>query len=219
MTSSNLQAVLFDMDGVLFESIAAHKKAFRTLLKEIGIKKFNYSDVAGMSTRNALKSILKKSAIPFTLKQLSKWTTRKQHLSYNELKKRPSIRSGTSQTLNTLRRHFVLGLVSSAGNEKIRLFLKASQTRPFFSFVISGEDVRQAKPHPQIYRLAIRKLKMKPEKILVVEDSVSGVKSALAAGTRVVALRGTCPGSVLRKAGAPKVLNHLRDLISYATNY
>ncbi len=71
-----------------------------------------------------------------------------------------------------------------------------------FDAVVTGEDIEHKKPAPDIFLLAARRIGVPPERCVVVEDAVSGVTAAKAAGARCLGLTGSYPAAALRAAGA-----------------
>lgn len=94
-----------------------------------------------------------------------------------------------------------LAVASSADRVKIDINLREIGLPSYtFDAIISGEDVELKKPHPDIYLLAAEKTGLQPEECLVVEDAVSGVKAAKAAGCKCLALTTSFPAEKLAEA-------------------
>jgi beta-phosphoglucomutase len=79
-------------------------------------------------------------------------------------------------------------LATMSHREQVRYVLDALNLTDAFDFVATRDDVEQGKPHPEIYQLVMAQLDVSPEDTLIIEDSVNGVKAALAAGTHVIAV-------------------------------
>jgi beta-phosphoglucomutase len=106
-----------------------------------------------------------------------------------------------------------IALASSSSKKNVNLFLHSSKTKQFFSTVLTGDDVALAKPHPEIYIKAANLLNIKPDKILVIEDALSGVDAAINAGLSVIAITGTYSRSELENAKSLYVIDDLSQLL------
>jgi HAD superfamily hydrolase (TIGR01509 family) len=98
-----------------------------------------------------------------------------------------------------------VGIVTGAQREDVLAVLNGSRTVELVSVLIAEEDVSNAKPHPEGFLAAARMLKRRPSDVLVFEDSVPGVRAALAAGMHCIAVGGVEPGRELR-ATAPAIV-------------
>ena len=120
---------------------------------------------------------------------------------------------GAVDTVRTLAARWPLGLASSANRSLIELVLGSTGLVETFSIVVSSEEVGRGKPAPDVYIEAARRLDVKPERCLGVEDSSNGIRSALAAAMKVVAVPcagAPVPGDVLARCAA--VLDRVTQL-------
>ena len=96
---------------------------------------------------------------------------------------------------------------ATTSHGKSRVQLQSAEAR------VCGDDVAQAKPHPEIYQRTFAKLDIDPCAALVIEDAVAGIQAARAAGAgAVVGVEGTCSVSQLSAAGASRVIRGVSDL-------
>jgi HAD superfamily hydrolase (TIGR01509 family) len=95
---------------------------------------------------------------------------------------------GAVAAVERLAEHRPLGLASSSNRELIELVLKLSGLAPYFRVTVSSEEVPRGKPAPDVYLEAARRLDVAPERCAAIEDSENGIKSAKAAGMRVLAI-------------------------------
>ncbi len=208
---------IFDMDGVLFDSTHAHAAAFR---KALGpkVRQFDYRQVAGMKTRDAMLHVLRANRLSYSPRQLQALIRTKQRLAYQLLQQRPPIVSGCRALLTTLRKHSQLALVSSSRRKNVRLFLKSSKTRPLFSTIVAGEDMTRSKPSPVTYQQVLRKLRVKPSEGVVIEDAIQGIQAARRAGIAAIGVLGHSSRAQLKRAGAFKIIRRIQELRSYAAH-
>ncbi len=88
-------------------------------------------------------------------------------------------------------RGFKLGCCSNSMKETLHIMLKSAHLFDFFDLILGNDQVKNPKPHPEIYLTACKALRVKPQECIVVEDSVHGIASAKASGAVVYPVRGT----------------------------
>jgi CTP:molybdopterin cytidylyltransferase MocA len=129
------------------------------------------------------------------------------------LQRQKPLAPGSEDALAELASVYPLAIASSGSRLSVDAFLKLSGSGSLFRAILSGEDVANAKPDPEIYLRSARQLGLPPDACLVVEDAVSGVQAARAAGACVVAIEGTCPARDLQQAGAHLLVPNLGQLV------
>lgn len=211
---SQLKAVIFDMDGVLFLSGDCHAEAFRGALAEVGINEFSYPTVAGMRTDEAFKKIYASQKLALDEPRLSELVKNKQARVRSALERDSRVNNYADDLIGNLRNKFRLVLASSASRPTIEIFLQKIQDPTAFEFCLDGSVVKEAKPAPEIYLLAAERLSLSPSECLVIEDALSGIQAALAAKMAVIAVTGTERRAVLDESGAHQVITGLQELES-----
>ena len=181
--------VIFDMDGVLVDSEKFICKAACLMFEEIGLRTnpADFLPFVGMGEDRYIGGVAEKYNFPIEIDAVKKRT----YDIYLE------IIQGALQSLDGVHQ-FVkkckdtgkkIAVASSADRRKVMGNLKEIGLPPdYFDAIVVGEDVSHKKPAPDIFLLAANRLKLKPEECLVVEDAVSGVAAAKAAGSRCLAL-------------------------------
>jgi len=210
-----LEAVLFDMDGVLLLSTEAHARAYTQVLAERGIADFEYRRYAGLRTAEAMAAILAERGLSPSGDELAGLVA---------ASRRWRAKPGTADThpVRLPRTPHAARPELQAGAGQLRLgppgraLPGRSGCRDLFDCVIDGSRVRAAKPDPECYRLAQHELGVTAERCLVVEDAASGIAAARQLGMKVVALVGTLPAAELLAAGADWVVEDLFDLVGGA---
>jgi HAD superfamily hydrolase (TIGR01509 family) len=210
---ASLSAVIFDLDGVLWDSTPIHARAYYQVLETENILEFSYSQYAGMTTKECLKQIFRLQGRDVSEAKLEELSSMKSRLALQALESHPPVLAGCRNLIETLRLKRRVALASSASPATVELFLKASGCGGLFSTVLNASSVNRHKPAPDIYLKACELLKADPSKVLVVEDAVAGIVAAKAAGTSVWAVDSTCPADALLAAGADHVMHSLNELL------
>ena len=209
------KAVLFDMDGVLIESEALMAKTGVKGLKKFGIeaKESDFADFVGCGETRYIGGVAEKYGVPYRPEM-------KEYLyaCYDELVRQEAvIPVGVLDVLHTLReKGYRLAICSSADRCKVLMNLSAiGAAETLFDALITGTDIRNPKPDPEIYRTGAASLGLSPAACIVVEDAPSGITAAHAAGIETIALATSFPADYLRAQSAPEYL--LPDLRSILT--
>jgi len=183
-----IDAVIFDMDGVLADSEPVHLYAMRLLLAEYGVDWVpdGRDPTVGLTALEAFAIICTRHALPHDPRRLDElYTARVVPL----LRERVTPLPGVPDVPKALAaRGLRLGLASSSGPAVIETTLAALGVRPLFEAVVSGVEVARGKPAPDVFLETARRLGVAPAACVVVEDSERGVSAARAAGMRCVAI-------------------------------
>ena len=184
-----LEAVLFDMDGVLVDSETYIRKAALEMFHRKGyqVAESDFMPFTGMGENRYLGGVAEKNGIPFDLKA-DKARTYEIYASLVHGKLHPldGVISFIERCLN---RGLRLAVASSADPIKIHINLEEiGLERSIFHAIVSGLDTEHKKPAPDIFLKAAELVGVEPGHCLVVEDAVSGVEAGKAAGAKVLAL-------------------------------
>jgi HAD superfamily hydrolase (TIGR01509 family) len=186
---SDTRAIIFDMDGVLFLSSGCHERAFQETLSGIGIVGFSYASIAGMRTDDAMRKVLAENGRgDVDDSELDALVEDKRGRARGLLAEEGVVADGAAELVAHLHGKYRLALASSASPRSVELFLKRSGFSETLEFSLDGSMVPNAKPAPDIYDLAVRKLGLKPGQCVVIEDAVNGVQAAVAANIPVIAI-------------------------------
>lgn len=210
MMSNKINAFIFDMDGVLIDSYAMHKKALELTAKEYGfiVSEDEFVSIFGKTSYEGMKS----------LKYCKDWSdekiyefNEKQDGKFRELfKKNPKFIDGALDFIKKLYdKKFLIGIGTSAPRENAIAFVDVIGSNGYFKSIITGDDVKKGKPDPEIYIKCSSALSQKPENCLVFEDSVMGIKSAKSAGMKVIGLTTTHNEKELSEADF--IINNFKD--------
>lgn len=213
---SKTRAIVFDLDGVLVNSAPCHRAAFEEILASYGIDGFDYSQFAGWRTRDVVEKVLRDAGRNASPAEIDAASARKSELARERMAACDPIVPGCVDVLRELSgRGYALALASSGSAESVRMFLDSAGVRPLFRSILTGGDVRHAKPDPEIYSVTFEKIGAAPDDCLVVEDAAAGVQAARGAGASVIGVQGTCRPEELIAAGAVHVLSDLREFTAW----
>lgn len=182
-------AVLFDVDGVLVDSYAAHRRSWQRLAAEEGLP---FSEEAFRRTfgRTSRESIA--FFWPGRASDAARLDARKEELFRAEIRERFPAMDGAREVVRVLHAAgFALAVASSAPPENVELTIERLGVRDRFGAVVTGRDVSRGKPDPQVFLLAAERLGVPPPRCVVVEDAPAGVLAAHRGGMKAVALLST----------------------------
>jgi HAD superfamily hydrolase (TIGR01509 family) len=187
-----IEAVLFDMDGVLVDSEEFICKAAILMYKEKGLLVIeeDFTPFIGMGEDRYLGGVAEKYGFPFDVVREKKRTYEiYQEITRGKLKPLP----GVIEFINKCRnRNLKIAVATSADEVKMLCNLREIGIPvSTFDATVNGLEVERKKPFPDIYIEAAKRLKVKPENCLVVEDAISGEKAGKAAGCKVLAITGS----------------------------
>ncbi len=210
-----LKAVLFDVDGVLYDSMPLHARSWiAAFKKEAGIRipaRFVY-EAEGTKDRNTILFIVKRLG----KKPLSKSVVeaiRKEKVRLFDSYSKPKFIPGAKRFVKTLQRKGIrTGFVTGSSQSKTLARLKRDFS-VLRSVIVTGKDVRKGKPHPEPYLTGLKKLKVNARETLTIENAPLGIRSSRRAGIRSFAINtGPIPASVLKKEGAIVVVRNFKEL-------
>ncbi len=185
---SPFYAVIFDLDGVLADSEPWWNQIDAKLLAEYGVSYRGeyHRNVLGVSYRLAVEFYKNAFHISASVEELMR---RRGEIATDFFANRVSLFPSAKTTLEQLREmKLQLAVATSSVSASARPFLERTGIRSLFSVVVTGDEVQQGKPHPEIYVRAAKKLGISPEACLVIEDALAGIASAKAAKMRVAAI-------------------------------
>lgn len=184
-----IQAVIFDLDGVIVSTDDYHYRAWKHVADEEGIyfdREIN-ERLRGISRMESLEIILEKAAKPYNESQKLDFAERKNNV-YRELLEelKPSdILKGVLKFLEDLKSREVKVAIGSSSKNTVMILDKIG-LGDYFDAIADGTQIKNSKPDPEVFLLAAKKLDIDPVNCLVVEDADAGVEAALAGGMKVV---------------------------------
>jgi HAD superfamily hydrolase (TIGR01509 family) len=182
-----IEAVVFDLDGVLVDSEHVWDEARRELAAERGGRWHEGAsrDMMGMSSVEWSRYMRDEIGLDEPPEEISAEVVRRLEDIYR--RELPLI-EGSVEAVDRLAARWPLALATSSNRELIDLVLDLSGLARRFRVTVSSEEVPRGKPAPDVYLEAARRLGVASERCAAVEDSENGIRSAKAAGMRVLAI-------------------------------
>lgn len=207
------KGLIFDMDGVLVDSMPAHARALAVLCERFGGAEDWDGDVgqfAGRGPEDVFRVLLPKQMEELGLDALNNEKERIYRELYGpEAELMPSL----VEFMEGVKAHGIKCSVGSSGCfENVDMVWKACELDRWFEARVCANDVTYCKPSPEIFLTAAERLGLQPEECIVFEDALSGVEAARAAGMKVVTLTTTLPRELLVKAGADLVIDSFKEV-------
>lgn len=182
-----IEAVAFDLDGVLVDSEGAWAEVRRRYTLERGgrWREDAAREMMGMSSVEWSRYMHDALGVDVSPERISAEVAERVSRLYRE---RLPLIPGAPEAVARLAARWPLALASSANRALIDLVLDLSGLSEYFEVTVSSEEVPRGKPAPDVYLEAARRLEVEPERCAAVEDSHNGILSAAGAGMRVIAI-------------------------------
>jgi len=186
-----IEAVVFDMDGVLIDAKDWHYHALNRALEHFGYtisRSDHLSTFDGLPTRKKLEMLSQERGLPrglhgFLNELKQRYTTDQVHSHCHPI----FVHEYALSNLKAL--GYKIGLASNSVRNSIEMMMDKSSLRPYFDVMLSNEDVKKSKPDPDMYLTATRMLGVAPENTLVLEDNANGIKAAEDAGCHLLVIQ------------------------------
>lgn len=202
MCVNSIEAIIFDLDGVLLSTDKYHYIAWKALADELEIPFCEKDNEAfrGVSRMDCMEILLsKRTSLALTDEQKIFYANKKNDI-YRELLETLSeafIEDEVRETLASLRQKgYRLAVGSSSKNSKF-ILNKTNLVSPFDA-IVDGNDISRSKPDPEVFLKAAEQLGVAPERCAVIEDAEAGLAAAVAGGMLPIAI-GEARGSRLAK--------------------
>lgn len=184
-----IQAILFDLDGLMVDSEPLAKQAWRMLLARYdhSLDQGTVQDLFGLRSADSVRLVQERFSLPLSAEQVAS----QQKEIFRSLLQEGTLRTmpGLSDLLQAIdARGLIRAVATSSGRDWASFALDAIGAGQGFAAVITSDLVRNGKPAPDIYLAVARALSLPPEACLALEDSPAGVQAAKAAGMRCVAV-------------------------------
>lgn len=208
------RAALFDMDGVVADTMPLHYESWRRAFEPYGIN-VEQMDVylrEGMTSMMMAREIAQAKDKPLSQEELDRIVEDKSAIFNLLAQEKAKAYDGVTETLRMLRNNGLkIALVTGSRKEAVHAVLKKVGLEGWFDVIIGAEDIEQGKPSPEPYLAAIKKLDVESLNCVVIENAPLGIKSARAAKVDyVIAVTTTLPESYLTEAD--DIMSSITDL-------
>ncbi len=205
-----LNAIIFDLDGVICFTDKYHYKAWKELADSLGIhfdKTIN-NGLRGISRLDSLNILLEKSSHRFSNEEKGKLAEQKNSI-YKELLYQLSPADLSEEVKNTLSYFRSLGLRLAIGSssKNAGFILERIGLGSYFDAVSDGNGLSHSKPHPEVFLKAAQMLNLPADQCLVVEDAIAGAEAA-----RNASMLCACVGDAARMRAGDFQLQNISDL-------
>lgn len=183
-----LKAVIFDMDGVLVDSMPYHADAWIIVFGELGIhiRRQDIYDIEGSNHEGIIRLVFEKAGRTPELEDFKELARKKREI-FSRIKNKVGVFEGIYECLNFLKKRCLLGVVSGSDKGAVMEFIERFFPDTFDA-VVTGNDVKKGKPSPEPYLKVVEMLKVRKDECIVIENAPLGVESAKRAGLYCIAI-------------------------------
>ena len=189
-----IDAILFDMDGILIDTEIISKNAFITLTNQYGFKYIDnsYEHILGTTTEKSREICLKNYGETFPYEKIMytvyDWVF--EAVKENRL----PLKKGVYECLDILKSKYKLALATSTARSAVEIYQQhIPKLYPYFDVIVCGDEIINSKPAPDIYLEACKKLEVSPKNCIGIEDSKNGLISLRNAGIKTVMIPDLLP--------------------------
>jgi len=179
--------VIYDCDGVLFDSIEANKKLYNDLCASVGSSPLNEEEVKYVHMHTVYETIQlifgKENGLEKKALELIKGIDWRDYITY--LRMEPYL----LQILNLLKTNGILRVINTNRTTSMKYIMEHFHLWPFFDMVVTALDVKNPKPHPESVEMILQKLSLNKEETVFVGDSEVDQQTAKSSGVRFIAYK------------------------------
>ena len=212
----DFDAVIFDMDGVIFDSERATMLCWLELADKYGIKDMEkpYLACTGTNATMTRQIMLDAYGEDFPYDEYAHEASRMYHERYDG--GRLPMKSGVVEILEYLKNSGKkIALASSTKKQKVISQLQDAGILNYFDEIVTGDMVEKSKPEPDIFLMACEKIGVSPERAYAIEDSYNGIRSAYRGGLRPIMVPDLLPADQEMNELAEAVIDNLENVVLY----
>lgn len=215
-----IRAVILDMDGVIIDSETIYRIAWQAAASELGyvLSDDGYSSLLGFTIQDAEAELSHRFGPGFSVPRFHRlWMSRFTQIVENS---GMPVKPGLWDFLKvTEAYHLPVAVATSSDSKMVELSLRAAGLDGRFSCIVSGDQVSNGKPAPDLFLEAARRLAVLPQACIVFEDSEAGLQAANAAGIPAIMIPDLKPPSPQAKALAFRILPSLHEAAEFIKEY
>jgi HAD superfamily hydrolase (TIGR01509 family) len=190
--STPINAVVFDMDGVLIDAREWHYEALNRALALLGYEITRYEHLStydGLPTKQKLQMLTVEHGLPQELHGFMNALKQQYTLEFVATRCKPVFQHQYALA-RLAQAGYKLGVASNSVRRTVEEMMERSDLLRYLDVIVSNEDVVKGKPDPEMYIKAMATLGVEPHEVVVVEDNENGVRAATAAGAHVLVVGG-----------------------------
>ncbi len=195
----NYSAIIFDMDGVLFDSEPLHAEAWQESLESVGIKYDNVFFTQWIGIPDEDLALFIDNDYPCD-GGMEIYLERKRKSFRQLVRRKLKPFFGINEWLHNLAKIAPIAIATSSGRADMKLMLEVTNLTTYFSASSTHEDVSMHKPNPEPYLFAAKKLGVDPQMCIAIDDSPTGIASAKEAGMLTFGITSSFPADKLKMA-------------------
>jgi beta-phosphoglucomutase len=176
-----IAAIIYDLDGTLVNSLPIHYEAYRRAFIKHNLiltKEHYYSNIGG-SAKECMPKLVRNQICSISLEELHKV---KKDIFLNLLTEIKIETLETAKLLPLFYGKYKLAIASAGAKSQVFAILEQTKLIHYFDVILTGDDVQNGKPSPEVFLLAAKKMNVPPESCYVFEDSIDGINAAIASG-------------------------------------
>lgn len=198
------KAVIFDFDGVIADSHGIFNALFTKIANDnlnIGITEEDFARYPGMRFEERLVLFAKQKKIPLNLKDIIRTTEIGRLEYYSNSSSYVKIFPGIKELLEILKKNNIKAGIGTNGSRKNAInILERNNILDYFGCIVGFDEVKHAKPNPEMFLKNAKAFNARPEKCIVIDDAIEGILAGRAAGMKVIGVATTTDKKDLEKA-------------------
>ncbi|PXV95617.1 beta-phosphoglucomutase [Lachnotalea glycerini] len=211
--SINKKCAIFDFDGTIADTNSIHAKAFQMVFELLYIDNFHYEEYMGRKTIEVFKDFFHTHNLNYSEDKIVQMVKLKQSLARELMLTQLVSYDGAISFLKLLKQKGkILVLATSSSREGVSVGLKKLGIYEQFDYILTGDDVKMAKPDPEIFLKSLQLVNVKADEAVVIEDSLSGALAAQRANIEVIIVNNRKMGKSYYFTSYSKLINELIHL-------
>ncbi len=210
-----MEAVVFDMDGVIFDTERLVLEGWAHTGKKHGIVGTDEvcRECLGTTYEISRQIFLNHYGADFPYEE---YKEEMRSYFYQAIEKEIPLKPGIQEILTELRKkNYKIGLASSTRRAVVLEELEKAELTEYFDVIIGGDLLKRSKPEPDIYLMACRELSVEPQKAYAIEDSYNGIRSAYAAGMRPIMVPDLMPPTQEMEEKSIVICSNLMEALQF----
>ncbi len=209
-----LQAIIFDLDGTLVDSLPYHHESWRIFFKNNNLEENDFSEILkeykGGGTLELMTSVF---GDMYTKDELKKMSDDKEVIFRDIYKNKIYPIEGLNKFLDNLKENnILLSIGSNAIRKNVLMTIEELGITNYFSSIICGDEVSKGKPDPEMYIKTLSYLNVRKDECIIFEDSIEGHTAAKNAGIKSIGVTSSQSSEILKSVGAFKTINDYTEI-------